>query len=193
MAMTGGTIRVGTSVVIKGTYPPPGTSATDLRDVRVSQTASVECDPLIFGTGSGKIDHLSVSDQIIAAGASATYDLYTGTDLPDLIGFDAAFRNVKLVQISIVDGGDTAGVRVGGAAADEWVGFFAAAGDKRDIFPGGPPFLDGSPAGKTVGATTKNLKVENLGAVAVTVRVVVGGSSALTGSPMGLLLALTYP
>jgi hypothetical protein len=193
VAMTGGTLRAGTSVLAKGTYPPPGDALGDLRDARVSQTASVEVTPLEFGTGAGKIDHLSVSDHALAAGASLTFDLYAGTDLLDLVGFDAAFRNVKFVQVSILSGGDASGVRVGGAAADEWVGYFAAAGDRRDIFPGGPPFVDGSPAGVAVTSSAKNLKVENLGAAAATLRVVVAGSASLSGSPMGLLLALTYP
>jgi hypothetical protein len=70
------------------------------------------------------------------------------------------------------------GVRIGGAASNEWVGFFAAAGDKALIFPGGPPFLAGSPAGVAVGTSTKNLLIENLGAVSVTVGIQVAGTSS---------------
>jgi hypothetical protein len=66
-----------------------------------------------------------------------------------------------------MSGGDTSGVIVGAAASNEWVGFFGASGDTLTIYPSGPPFAVGSPAGVAVGTTTKNLKIANAGAAAV--------------------------
>lgn len=180
MAMTAAGVTAETKVTVTGTFPPQGVSST-LTSNRISQSAPVDVGALAFGTASGQVDLITCSDRTLAiqgaAGDDATYDLYTGTDLKDLAGLTCAFRKVKLIQISIVSGGDTAGVRIGGAAADAWAAFFADATDKSLIFPSGPPFLAGSPAGVAVGASTKNLFVENLGAVAVTLRILIAGTS----------------
>jgi len=176
MAMTDGYLRASTSLRVKGVFPPQGVTGS-LSSHTINQAAGVTVGTLTYGTTSGKVDLIVVQDRTLTATTAATYDLYTGGDLKDLDGLTAALRKVKYVQVSIVSGGDSSGVRVGGAASDEWVGFFAAAGDMHLIFPSGPPFLGGSPAGKAVGAATKNLKVENLGAVSVTVRIVIAGTS----------------
>jgi hypothetical protein len=178
MALAGGSLRTTIGTTVRGVYPPQG-DATDppLASTTVSHFANDQPAILQFGTGAGTFDLLSCSDREIPAVSSVTYDLYTGTDLAGLVGETAAFRHVRMLKISIVSGGDTSGVRVGGAASDEWVGFFESAGDSLDIFPDGPPFMVGSPAGKAVGAATKNLKIENLGAVEVVVRIVIGGTA----------------
>lgn len=176
MAMTAGTVRASSSVTVNGTFPPQGVTST-LNDTRISQTATTEVTTLTYGTSSGMVDLITTSDRTLTAGATATYDLYTGTDLKDLDGLTCAFRKVKFINISIVSGGDTAGVTIGGAAADTWVAFFSDTTDKHKIFPSGPAYSGGSPAGVAVGNTTKNLKVENAGAVSVTYRVVIAGTS----------------
>lgn len=177
MAMTTGALTASTACAVTGTYPPEGVPGK-LASTRVSQAAGVDVETLKFGTGPGQVDLITCSDRTIGPGGAATYDLYTGTDLRDLAGLVCALRRVKYVQVGIVSGGDGAGVRVGGAGAATWAGFFAAAGDKALIFPGGPPYLGGAPAGVAVGPTAKNLQVENPGAVAVTVRIVVAGTSS---------------
>lgn len=180
MAMTDGELSASYSCKVRGTYPPQGVSST-LATTKISQNANGDITTLTYGTTSGKIDLITVSDRTLAiqgtAGDDATYDLYTGTDLKDLDGLTCAFRKVKFVQISIISGGDALGVRIGGAAANAWPAFFADATDKSLVFPGGPAYQGGSPAGVAVGASTKNLFVENLGAAAVTIRIVIGGTS----------------
>lgn len=191
MAMTGGQLRASTGIQVNGVYPAPGTG-TALRNVRVRQATSKQFT-LTFGTGDNEADRLVCQDVAIAAGSSATWDLYTGTDLKDINDQTAAFRIIRYVALQVVDGGDDSGVRVGGAASNEWVGFFAASGDKADIFPDGPIWQMGSPDGVAVGSSTANLKVENLGAVEVTVRVVVGGTTLTAGQWTGFFGMLTYP
>lgn len=180
MAMTDGTLVAITKLAVTGRYPPQGVAST-LSELRVSQSADVDPTSLTFGTASAQIDLITCSDRTYTAAGGATpsvnYDIFTGTDLKDLAGLTCAFRKVKYIQVSIVDGGDSAGVQIGGAGSNEWVGAFAAAGDKYKIFPGGPPFLGGLPGGITVDATHKQLLVENLGAVPVTVRIVIAGTS----------------
>lgn len=177
MAMTDGSVRASCSATVSGTYPPQGVSST-LNNTTINQTASAEVTTLTYGTTSGKVDLISCSDRTLTATTSATYDLYTGTDLKDLDGLTCAFRKVKFIQISIVSGGDASGVQIGGAASNAWVAFFADTSDKHKIFPSGPAYAGGSPAGVAVGATTCNLKVENLGAASVTVRILIAGTSA---------------
>lgn len=180
MAMIDGEVSASTACSVRGTYPPQGVSST-LRNTAIAQSADADTTTLTYGTASGNVDLITCSDRTLAiqgtAGDDATYDLYTGTDLKDLDGLTCAFRKVKFIQISIISGGDTLGVRIGGAASNEWVGFFAAAGDKHLIFPGGPAYQAGSPAGIAVGSSTKNLFIENLGAAAVTLRIVIAGTS----------------
>jgi hypothetical protein len=194
MGMSGGSVRTTVGTAVRGTYPPQGSTTDDpLANVTIALFANDQPAILQYGTGSGRFDRLSCSDRAIPAGSSVTYDLYTGTDLLDLVGGTTPLRYVRFLKIGIVSGGDTSGVRVGGAASDEWVGFFEAAGDSFDIFPDGPPFMAGSPAGKAVGASTKNVKIENLGAEEVVVRIVLAGSVVVPGAWTGFWGFLTYP
>lgn len=174
--MTAGSVRGSASVSVQGTYPPPGVTGS-LKNISVRQTLSAQMTGLTFGTTSGKCDLIVCRDVTLTATTAATYDLYTGADLPDLNGLTAALRGVKTLAVSVVSGGDGSGVRLGGAASNAWAGFFADASDMHLLFPGGLPYLAGSPAGVAVGATTKNLKVENLGAVSVTIRILIAGTS----------------
>lgn len=133
---------------------------------------------LTYGTASGKADIICFQTRTINATSTLTLDLYTGTDLKDLYGDTAALRKVKGICVWVDSGGDTAGVRIGGAGTNPWSAFFAdGASDKHLIFPSGPPYLGGSPAGVAVGALTCNLKIENLGAVSVVVGIAVAGTS----------------
>jgi hypothetical protein len=190
MGMTTGTLVVETSFRATGTFAPPGQAGT--LSSSVVKQANNQQSNYAFGTGSSQVDTVVYQDRVFANGASATYDLYTGTDLLDINSGTAAFRTIRDVGIYVASGGDTSGVRIGGAASNEWVGFFAAAGDKHLIFPSGPAYRAGSPAGAVVTSSTKNLLIENLGAVAVTVRIVIGGTVQVSGGLMGIL-GLTYP
>lgn len=194
MGFSAGSMQLVGSGKVVGTTPSQGTAATGRpADPTTSATAAAAMT-LRFGIGSGQANVFCAYTATLAAGATATYDLYTGTDIKDLFGQTAAaFRILRGLEVAIVDGGDTSGVRIGGAASDEFVGWFASAGDQQDIYPGGPAYLAGSPAGKTVSSTAKNLKVANNSAVPVTIRILLAGSSFATGQVMGLFpLMQTY-
>lgn len=173
--MSAGGLTASSSVAVTGTYPPQGVGTT-LDNTIISQKANNSVTPITYGTTSGKANLITCSVRTINATTAVTYDLYTGTDLKDLDGQTCAFRGIKFIQVSIVSGGDATGVRIGGAAANTWVAFFADVSDKCLIFPGGPAYQGGSPAGIVVGVATKNFKIENLGAVAVNVEVVAVGT-----------------
>ncbi len=177
MPMTSCSVTASGTGAVLGVYPPQGVTG-ELANFRVAQSADDSITALTFGTAAGQVNLITCSDRTLAAGASATYDLFTGTDLRDLIGETAAFRWVRYLKVSIVSGGDAGGVRIGNAAADAWGGFFGAAAHTLTIAPGGPAFEAGSPTGVKVEAATKNFRLENLGAVAVTVRILLAGSNA---------------
>lgn len=197
MGLVGGTITSSSAAAVRGVYDRQGiiSPSDPLKTFSVSQNVSPDVEPVAYGTGSGTMDRVTCSDRAIAAGSSVTYDLHAGTDLLDLAGATCAFRTVRRIKITIVDAAsETAGVRIGGAASNEFVGWFVAAGDKQDIFPGGPPFDHGSPAGKQCSSTVKNIKIENLNTTAeVVVRVLVAGSIVESGYVTGLIGPPTYP
>lgn len=178
MALTDCSLALTVNLLSTARVAAPGSAPTNVITAPFARLNKAFTQALSFGTASGKADIIAATNVQINATSSATYDLYTGSDIKELLsGASAPFRKIKSVAVAITAGGDTSGVRIGGAAADEWIGFFVAAGDKLDIFPSGPPFVVGSPAGKTVGNTTKNLKVENLGAAAVSLLIVIAGTS----------------
>ena len=193
MGMIGGVVRTSDGLNVKAEYPFQGVSTDDedLKTIRLTQPDAAEM-LLRYGTGTSCADRLTLSSRAIPALSSVTYDLYTGTDLLDMAGLTCAFRRIRLVYVRVVSGGDTSGVRIGGASSNEFIGYFVAAGDKADIFPGGPTYKGGSPVGKTCSSTVKNLKIENLGAVEVVVRVCVAGTCRVRGVAVGTL-GLTYP
>lgn len=171
--MTGGTWNLSGRVRAVGKKTPSGQpkGATLTIPAGVGQS-------LTYGTGTGAADLQVVRTATLGAGAAATYDLYTGTDLTDLFGDTAAFRKLKGLCVWVESGGDAAGVTVGNAASNAHALFFGATTHTHTVFPAGPPMLGGSPAGVAVDATHKNLKVINNGAVSVVVGIALAGSSA---------------
>jgi hypothetical protein len=183
--MSGGTFVASTSVQLSGVFPPFNSvidGVLPLQNITISQTDPSQLTLAYGSSGSGNENLIVCVDKTLtqAGGATptATYDLYTGTDLPDLGGLTAAFRFIRWYSVHVISGGDTAGVQVGGAASNAWPAFFSASTAKALCFPGGPPVLGGSPAGVAVGASTKNLLIENLGAVSVNVRIIVSGTTS---------------
>lgn len=184
--MTGGSLRIG--VGAKGFV-----SLATSHGVAANRTpipAGISRS-LSYGTGESQFDTLVYQERSIAAATTATYDLYAGTDLLDVYGDTAAFREVKALMVWVESGGDASGVEIGGAASQAWPGFFADATDKALIYPSGLPYIGHKPAGSTVGSSTNNLAIENLGAVAVVVRILIAGSRHVSGTWMGPL-GLTY-
>jgi hypothetical protein len=196
MGLVGGSVTSSSGTSVRGTFAYQGVTVPDdeSNTFSASQNATADVDPVAYGTGSGTMDRVTCSDRAIPAGSSVTFDLYTGTTLLDLAGGTCAFRTIRRVKVVIKDAASsTSGVRIGGAASNEFLGWFVAAGDKADIFPGGPPFEQGSPAGKQCASGTANLKIENLDTTTeVVVTVLVAGSVQEAGYAMGPP-GMTYP
>lgn len=193
MGMSSGTLVVETGFRASGTYPPPGL-ATELNAATVRQVFNVQANHS-FGTAEGEVDTIVVQDRSLTASGTATYDLYTGTDLLDINSGNAPFRRVRYFGVAVISGGDSSGVAIGAASSNIWVGFFSDSSDKHKIYPDGPAYQGGSPAGATVTSTTKNIKFENLSTSAsVVIRIVVGGTIFAAGEFRGFYLpTLTYP
>lgn len=190
MGMTTGSLLAETSYRVAGTFAPPGQPGF-LTNAVIKQSSSQQAN-FEFGTTLSQVDTIVFQDRVLAPGASATYDIYTGTDLLDINSETAPYRTLRYFSVFIVSGGDTSGVRVGGASSNEFQGWFGNAGDQQDVFPSGPPLQQGDPTGKTVGSSNKNIKIANLGAANVTVRIALGGTVQVSGGLMGIL-GLTYP
>ncbi len=177
--LTAGTLQIvaqtsiaGAMIAAQGTAPATITSPT----AGAVGTGQEQFD---YGTASGQCDILCAADYLISTGMSATValDIFTGTDFPNVFGGAAPFRKVKAVFLGVLSGGDAAGVTIGGAASNGNALFFGAQNDTWTVFPGGVPLQGSSPAGVTVDATHKNILITNNGAVSVTVRFMLGGTS----------------
>lgn len=190
--------------MINGTYRRSVTIRIQARNLPLNALnyalANVSDGPqqsVITGTGEGTGDVYIATTRTIAAGSSSTFDLFSGDDFTDVFGFDAPLRVVRELSVWIEDGGDSSGVRVGGAGSDCWPATFADTSDMLTIYPGGTEFTAANPAGIDVTNTAKNLKIENLGAVSANVRIFCAGSTAVSGTPIGFGfiggLLWTYP
>lgn len=148
---------------------------------------------LVGGCGAGKADAFVVATRFLPALTAQTWDLFA-SDFLTVFGRRAYFRVVRSLLVWVEDGGDSSGVRIGNAAADPWGANFGAVTQTATIWPGagGTPWAVGSTAGIPVTATSRNLMVENLGAVGVTLGVFVAGGIAARGHATGVL-GLTYP
>ena len=85
------------------------------------------------GTTADKADLLYDAEISLAAAGTSTLDLET---LTDRFGVVVDFARIKALHIKAEAGKDS-GVIIGGAVANEWLGFLAAAGDKVKIRSGG--------------------------------------------------------
>lgn len=148
------------------TLPAPRTDASATAEHQIA-----------FGTATAEGDIVCAKQDKLNPGAIATYDLYTGADVLDLLAGAAPLRTLRGIVVVINSGGDAAGVRIGGAASNAHPLFFAAANDMQLIAPGGPAFIQGTPTGVAITTLLRNLKIENLGAVAVTYTVYLCGAS----------------
>jgi hypothetical protein len=172
--VTSGSWRLTTSVKAQGTTLPTGGVKAVPMSVPTGQTQT-----LGYGTASGQCNLQVVTKATLAAGASTTLDLYGGSVL-DIFGAAAAFRELRAVVVWVESGGDSTGVVVGddGVVTNPAPLFLSGTTPRVTVYPSGPAFSAGSPAGATVDATHKNLKITNAGAVAVTVVVALSGSNA---------------
>ncbi len=171
--MTSGSWRLTTAVRSFGTFTPTnGVKAVPLLVTR-GQTQS-----LAYGTGSGQANLHVVTLRTILAGADATLNLYDGS-LLDVHGQAAAFRKLRAVVVRVVSGGDASGVDVGedGVVTNPCPLFLKGTTPRATVFPSGPAFSAGSPAGATVSNTAKNLLLHNSGAATVVVEVALAGST----------------
>lgn len=195
MGFSAGTLTVSTITKVTGTIPAPGSAPGNTLPAPSTQANVTTTQSLTYGTSEGELDVPCNGQFLIGPGASLTLNLYDGgataSDLTTVFGAAANLRNLKNLSVAVVSGGDESGVRVGAASSNEFVGWFAGAGHAADIFPDGPALCHGSPLGKAVTSSAKNVKIENLGAVAVVVQVIAGGTSVTVGSAMGVL-GLTY-
>lgn len=172
--MTSGSWRLSTAVRFAGTHLPSG----GVRAVPVNLTKG-PTQSLGYGTAGGTLDVPVVRRLTIPDGTSETLNLYDGS-LLDVFGQPAPFRTLRSVAVWVESGGDATGVVVGadGVVADPVPIFLTGTNPRVTVYPSGPAFSAGSPAGVAVDATHRNLKLTNAGAAdAVVVVALAGGTT----------------
>lgn len=187
--MTGGHWQFSASVRCRSSHLAAGAIKADTVSAAKGDTSL-----LSYGTGSGKVDLIVATSVALGPDGTVTWDLYASS-FADLNNLSANFRSVKSLFVRIADGGDTSGVQFGGAGSNPWLGSFGDTSDKVTIFPDGPPFVMGKPAGIAVTATSRNLLVTNLGDEIVNLEVFIAGSRTGGGSGGEVfgLPGMTYP
>ncbi len=180
MALTAGALNVSASVNVTGaTIAPQGTASSNSLSSPTANASGSGGQSTVFGTtNAGECDILCAGEFTLASAATLTLDLYVGTDFKNLFGQTAAFRKLRSIVVAISSGGDAAGLRIGNAASVPCGLFFGAVTQTWTIFPSGPPFLGGSPAGVTLTTMAKNLMIENTSAVSITFKLFLAGTSA---------------
>lgn len=148
-----------------------------------------------YGTGDDQVSQVVLQERSLAAGASENLDLYDGStnspQLLDIVNDVVAFRKIRSFALWISDGGDSAGVTVGNAAANPNTLWWGGTTPTQTVY-NDAPMTGGSDAGVTVTTSLRYIKVLNNGAVAVTYTVAIAGGLTISGAAMGVM-GLTYP
>lgn len=131
---------------------------------------------LTSGTATGQVDLLYAGTRTLAA--STTEDLDLAGGLTDVFGTTLTFVKVKHIYVAAASG-NTNNVVMGGAAANQFVGFFGAAAHTLAILPGQCVRFSHPTTGWTVTAGTGDLlKFANSGAgTGVTYDLLIAGTS----------------
>lgn len=185
--MTGGTLTLGTSFRFNAKHLPAlglGANPVHLAD---GATQS-----LGYGTGSATVTLVVARTAGLGSGASETLNLFDGS-LLDVFDKAANFRTLRGVALWVESGGSTSGLTIGAASSNAHPLFFGATTHTATVYPDGPAFTMGSPAGVAVTSTSCNVKLLNNASVQTRYSLVFIGSESVSGVPIGLALALTYP
>lgn len=149
------------------------TSSPDGGNV-VSNLALSFSDTLESGTSNGQADRAWRDDRSLSSAANEELDL--AGSLVDELGATLTFVEVTTIMI-VSAAANTTDLTIGGATA-EFQAFFAAAGDKLVLKPGGVLFIH-NPAGWAVGAgSTDDLLITNGSGAAANYSIAVVGRSA---------------
>lgn len=149
-----------------------------------------------FGTAEGQCNQIILMERSLGPGLSENLDLYDGSTcspaLIDIVNETVALRTLRSACFWILDGGDDAGVTIGGAASNAHPLWWLGTTPRQVIYPDSGPMTGGQQAGVVVTSTSRNVKVLNNGAVSVTYLVALAGSLNVSGGAMGVM-GLTYP
>ena len=163
--MTNAQLELAFSLVARGKKAPAGTTGADVVSALTRQRAYPRF-ALTTGTGSGQVDGFVWTVRELAASAADTLDLFAGSSLFTPFGEVARFQTLKFVWVQQVANpdGSTNGVSltVGNPASNGtplWFGAVTHTYTVKGI--NAVPFVQGDPAGITLDATHKNIKVLN--------------------------------
>ena len=160
---------------ITGAYSRPRGLGSTLYNLAFEYAAS-----LTDGTGANQADILYLSDPAnpLSLGAGADNNLDLSGTTPDAIGDSTVFVKVKVIAIK-AEPTNTDIIRIGGAAANPFLGPFGSATFKQDIGPNGLYHVVNPVAGWTVTPGTGDiLRINNPGAGTALYHVLIIGCSA---------------
>jgi hypothetical protein len=146
----------------------------------VEDDAKLEYDEsLADGTADDQADKVWHDSRTLASGASDDLDLTALTNT--IFGSTVTIDFVRIKAILIVNTATTAGedLTVGGAAAQEWTAWVAAAGDKVRVPADSCLLITNKKTGWTVtDGASDTLRITNTGAGSITYKIAMLGTSA---------------
>lgn len=145
--------------------------------------AAVQLDDGNMDGQANQVWHTRPGGRRLAAGASETFDLTAMTF--QMLGVTAtlpAFVEIRAICIVLLSSGQGDYLQVGGAASNEFVGPFVAAGDKIKVHAGSPFLVGNIFDGWTVSGSAKNLKITNSSAVDVSYEMCILGTTGSSTS-----------
>ena len=162
--MDGGRLRWQSGFSLSALLDGQGTASSLTLGQAKRQLSKSVAATLSQGTGAGQVNAVVVREDTVNASSSLTYDLFDST-LLDVFDVATAFQTIKFVWLALIDNPDgttgASSVTVGNAAAEPHQLWFGADAHTASVFPGGLPFCQGDPTGKTVDASNNRVLVTN--------------------------------
>lgn len=132
---------------------------------------------------ANQVWHTRPGGRRLAAGANETFDLTALTF--QMLGVTAtlpAFVEIRAICVVLESSGQGVYIEVGGAASNEFVGPFVAAGDKIKVHAGSPFLVANIFDGWTVSGSAKNIKINNPSGVDVSYEMCILGTTGSSTS-----------
>ncbi len=119
---------------------------------------------MTVGTDTSNVSNPLVTVEEIAGGGTGTIDLFALVAPPSNMNLNLSFATIKMMVVELIANDDdttgSLGITVGGAGSNRFDGWLSSGGT-QDVDINGLPTVQGSPVGRPVDASHRNLLITN--------------------------------